>query len=518
MFENLKKMQRGGSGAFFKTPAVRSPKARLIVMFGLLILVGVAYGWLQGYGSTGEDGAHDRTMGHSFDKFDRIREDDMSAIPVLSPKLSELVVDGDNAQRKVLNEDVLGYLLQEVDSTPAVYHFTRGLVPLEAGREGKPGSAETIARDPGPWRFKFFRIRGALEYLEDMHYDQLLGKERESFTSLYKGRVKVAGSENLRAVFLVSQTPMEIDFNSPGREMYSKPITDGWVNVNAIFVKRFLDENEDGSFTPALLFVATQVHREYETKDVKSLDDVGFEIIQDDPALIGTDEEDQLYRLYPRPLFRLVRYAGDRSGADGAKLREKEGLRAVSFDAKADFHRMIYKPDEVRGAYFGGLGAIARTLVEHVGPRSSNDAGVESWLTGWIVMDNYKVIKVIAPLSLARGDPDDGGSIPPDGGWKKLERIAYEGFFYKAMAYRGGGQERLVPLVVLTKLSPVAPPPSNRRAQLLFVIGFGAGIGAIVYFILREDRTKADYTRLRRRTVPSVVNTAAKSRPGADPT
>ena len=93
------------------------------------------------------------------------------------------------------------------------------------------------------------------------------------------------------------------------------------------------------------------------------------------------------------------------------------------------------------------------------------------------------------------------------------------------MAYRGGGQERHVPLVVLTKLSPVAPPPSNRSAQLLFVIGFGAGIAAIIYFILREDRTKADYKRLRRRTVPSVVNTdgsaeetAATSRPGAEPT
>jgi hypothetical protein len=385
---------------------------------------------------------------------------------------------GPDARRRWPTEAVR-YLMLEAANTPAVHAYHKNLLPITAG------SAAMIDKDSHPWRFKYVRFRGELEYMREEEHEDAPGR-------VTRGRVRIAGTDPpVRVVFVTTELAEWRDLDDPSPYPEKHLIEDGWVRGRGILVKNYVD-TAGAADAPALLVVATDIERDYATVPVASLADIPLDIIKDDPAMSSTQEgRDLLRKEYPRPFYRLIRLAEGRAGGPGAELRAQEGLKPERLATRAQWEELYNHPERFRGRYFGGLGAVA--MVPHrITPEEiqANDAGVEECLSAWILTDEQKFIWCFGPASLDRDD------------WKRKARIRWEGFFYKMKLYSAqDGMERMAPVFVLTVLEEVMPAPPDRLTHLLLAAGFVLGIGLMIFFIVRDDRTKESYRRVRRRRV-----------------
>jgi hypothetical protein len=237
------------------------------------------------------------------------------------------------------------------------------------------------------------------------------------------------------------------------------------VRGRGIFVKKYNDVGPDGEFLPTLLVAATKLQRDFDPVEVTSLEQIPFGIIDDDPSVLSTTRRGMnvMFKTYPRPLFRLVKYVEARAGEEGKALREKEALEQLSIDEPKDYEEVIAQPARFRVKYFAGLGA------------------------GWVVTDRDRLFKFAAPASVGRD-------------LEMKTRVRFEGYFYKTQGYYArDGSWRMVPFFVLTVLEEVKPTPRDPTFQIGIAIGFILGICLLIFIIVREDKTKESYRRQHRR-------------------
>jgi hypothetical protein len=449
---------------------VRSPRMRIFVLLGLLLLIIAVMAGLRQYARTPDAKEISRDVPTPV-----VGPLPPAGIPVFDMEIADRVTDmGPDARRRWPTEAVR-YLLLEAANTPAVHAYHKNLLPVTSG------SAAEIEKDSRPWRFKYVRFRGELEYIHEE-------EDGDAPARVTRGRLRVAGTEPpVRVVFVTIDLPEWRDPDEPVAHPETRLIEDGWVRGRGILVKNYVDADE----VPALLVVATDIERDFETVPVDSLADVPLDIIDDDPARANTEEGLVILRKeYRRPLYRLIKLAEGRAGGPGAELRAREGLKPERLLTREQWEEVYARPDKFRGRYFGGLGALAMTPLVYV-PETiqPNDAGVEECLSVWILTDERKLIWCFGPASL-------------DGDWKKGDRIRWEGYFYKMKLYSAqDGTERNAPVFVLTVLEKMAPPSPSRLTHVLLAGAFILGLGLMIFFIVRDDRTKERYRRVRRRQV-----------------
>jgi len=400
-------------------------------------------------------------------------------MPIFDPTIGHRIADEGPDARRRWEDEAVPYLLLEARNTPAVTAYSRALPPIT------PGSAAEIRKDSRPWRLRYVRFRGPLEYIREEEYATTYRPTDPPLGRIHRGRVRIEeAGDTVRVVFVVPTAPLWSDPNGPTPRPEVQIIRDGWVRGRGIFIKNYIDSDDQ----PALLVVATRIERDYEEVPVPSLESIPFQIIDDDPA--HADQEagrSLLAKEYPRTLFRLVKYAGQRAGEAGAALRRQEGLAPGSFDSEQKYEELVGQPARFRAQYFGGLGAIALEPFAY-GPTTitANDAGVSACLNGWILTDGGKLFQFIAPIELG-------------GEWPQRTRIRYEGYFYKTKLYPArDGTDRFTPVLVLTVLERVPPPVPNRVFQILIAAAFILGFSALIFIVVREDKTKESY-RLQRR-------------------
>lgn len=474
------KLRQGGLS--LPLPHVRDPRMRILVLVGLLVILIAMVVGLRSYATSADTGRigeiPDASIGITGDP--RFR-----GIPSLDMQVAERVRDASPDARRDWEDAAIPYLLLEARHTPAVHAYNRNLLPL------KPESAAEIAKDSRPWRFKFVRFRGELESILEEDYDARYGGDGK-IGLVHRGRIRLDGGDPpARVVFLTPYGPQWSDPNSPEPVERWEPITDGWVRGRGIVVKNFLEPGPDGAEVPAILVVATLLERDYEIRPVERLEDIPFQIVEDDPSLVDDpDRRKLLFRSYPLCMFRLIRYAESRAGDAGKELREREKLVPQSFDTRARHEELIGQPARFRGTYMGGLGIVAdRPVLHGAETTEANDAGVEEYLHGFLATDRLQVLQFVAPASLA----DD---------WKAMDRIRYEGYFYKTRAYPArNGTEQLRPMLVLTVLEKVAAAKPDYVGGLVIAGAFVAGILLFIFIVVREDRTKQDYRRSRKKRV-----------------
>jgi len=481
MFEEFKKQQRGGfsprtrPGGLFSLTQVNDPKARIIVLVVLLlVMVGLVL-LLRSYSVTpqSQPGATEvpaPAVGVSHERLD------FATIPTFDPEIANRITDQGPDARRRWEDEAIPYLLQQTH-IPAVYAYNAMLLPLVAGSVGQ------IAENSRPWRFKFVRFRGELEYMVERDYDQVHGGNQD-IGEVRRGRtVLMDDGKPVRVTFVTAAIPMWTDPDDITAE--SVLIEDGWVRGRGILVKNYLDDFT-GDEVPSVLVVATDIQRDYEVKPVESLADVPFQIIQDDPSFVGEPGyRNILARLFPKPLFRLVKWASQFAGTEHADARKKEGLQPRTFDDPSVYEEMLGAPAAFRAEYFGGLGVLALTP-QVSGPENTppNDAGVQEYMHGWIMTDRQRLVWFAAPAELAYRE------------WAPRDRILWEGYFYKWRAYPArDGQDRLAPMFVLTRLEIVPPPERDLAFQLYLAGGFILGIALLIFIIVREDRVKQEYRR-----------------------
>ncbi|MCK6461885.1 MAG: hypothetical protein L6Q95_18550, partial [Planctomycetes bacterium] len=418
----------------FQFVSVRTPMTKIVVLVVLLFLVIGGMIGLTQYAATPEA---KKALSDTY-AVQAPPRDIPTGVPSLDMKIAEQLTDyGEDARRRWPHE-AIRYLILEAANTPAVFAYEKNLLPLTRG------SAAEIDKDSRPWRFKYVRFRGEIEYLREEPYDAVSGAPAPDQGLVWKGRVRLDdGDPPLRVVFVGVTPPMWADTNENVPRPEARLIEDGWVRGRGILVQNFIDVT--GGDVPALLVVATEIERDFETVPVKSLADVPFDIIRDNPSM-GTSDDGRaiLAKEYPRPLYRLVAYAEQRSGAPGAEKRAAEGLKPERIATPRAWEALVGNPEAARGKYFGGLGIVV-VSPEHYGPDTitPNDAGVEECLNGWILTDEEKLMQFIAP-------------IPLEGEWDVRTRVRWEGFFYKTKLYWSrDGVERFAPVFVLTSLERV---------------------------------------------------------------
>jgi len=485
MMEDFDKKKRldGRPPRLIPGTTVADPKIRIFIMVGLLVMLILAVVMLKGFASRPEAREIETKTPPSTPMPTDTR---FSGVPTLDRGYIEEVHDATPKEREGWDEKAIAYLLAEVRATPAVLAYRRKLVPLDER------SAPAIEQDPKPWRFQFVRFRGELESMTDGDYSDLTEGGSDDIGQVYIGRVRVAeGAPPIRVKFVTTMRLDWIDYNEPGTKHRTRQIKDGWVRGRGIFVKNYLDVGADGEQVPTFLIVATNITRDFETVAVDSLESIPFQIIKDAPGLLDRHETRKLFfKTYPKPLFRLVKWAGPRAGPEGAALREKEGLKPRLLVTAKQFEEVLANPQLARAKYFGGLGALAMdphfVAPEDISGDKVNDAGIQSYITGWIVTDKERLMQFVAPESLHTG-------------LKRRARVRFAGYFYKVQGYYArSGEERMVPMLVLTVLEELTVPPPDKRLELFIAIGFVIGIALLVFIIVREDRTKQDYRRSRR--------------------
>jgi len=487
-FPNPRRQKSTGAdrigGEYLSSLKVRDPKMRIIVLIALGALLALASVMLNLWAESPEANklADEPSKLTGTDLEPRFR-----GVPALDEKIAERISDQGPEARRRWPVDATNYLLFESQHSPAVRAYARNLFPLT------PGSAEQIRADSHPWRFKYVYFRGRLEWVREENYEEHYGKHPEGeIGQVKRGLVFVAGGETIEPALRVSFiTDALMQYTDPNEiDAAVQEITEGWVRIRGIFVKNYVDKLGDGAEVPSLLVVATQVERDFEIHPVESLADVDFGIIRDNPAIADTPEgQELLAKNFPRPMFQLLKYAEARAGAPGKALREKEGLEPKPIDDPHTLEKVIGAPSEHRGEYFGGYGIIALEGF-HRGPSDTepNDAGVEEYLEGWLLTDKEKLVRFLAPAPLL------------DRNWPKRTRIRWAGYYYKALGYPARDRtRRLAPFVVLTELEEVRPTPRNVRAELLVAAAALAGLAILVWIIVREDRTKKDFRRSRRK-------------------
>ncbi|MHC4937809.1 MAG: hypothetical protein ACYTHK_02425 [Planctomycetota bacterium] len=487
-FPNPRRKKSSGSekigGEYFASLKVRDPKMRILVLVGLLILLVLASVMLKSWAASPEANkiADEPSVQTGTDITPRFR-----GVPALDEQIAERISDQGPDARSRWPLDAATYLLYESQVSPAVRAYARHLIPLNAG------SGEQIRADSRPWRFKYVFFRGKLESVREENYEETYGKHPEGeIGQVKRGLVLVDGGGKLdpplRVTFITDALMEHRDPNE--LEPKVKAIEDGWVRIRGILVKNFIDETADGEEAPSLLVVATEVKRDYEIVPVRSMKDIDFDIIEDNPAIADTPEgQEILAKNYPQPMFRLVKYAEPRAGAQGAELRKQEGLTPQNIDEKIKYETVIGAPQEFRGEYFGGFGIIA---VEgfRFGPSDipPNDAGVEECFEGWILTDKEKLVRFMAPAPLM------------DRRWEKRTRIRWGGYFYKSLGYPARDRtRRLAPFVVLTDLEEIKPEPRDVNKELMVAGAFLLGLALLVWIIVRDDKTKKDFRSYRRK-------------------
>ncbi len=471
--------------------AVRDPRVKIAILVVLLALVIGGMVTLNRYARTPEA----KGVGTDMAPAAEVKREVISGVPALDMAIADRLTDYGAEARRRWPAEAVHYLLLETANTPAVYAYAKDLLPLT------PGSAAEIEKDSRPWRFKFVRFRGELEYLREEDYEAVYGPPVPPNALVWRGRVRVSDRPTaLRVVFLTTTGPSWFDANDPAPMPEMKVIEDGWVRGHGILVENYIDSS-DGDDVPALLVVATHVERDFAPVSAESLADLPsaarearapFDIIRDDPAIASTETGGRaiLAKEYPRPLYRFVRYAEGRAGGAGAAKRAEDKLEPESLATRKVWEELVGNPATFRGRYFGGLGALALTPHRYVPETiTPNDAGVEECLNGWILTDQQKLMQFIAPASL-------------DFDWRTRQRIRWEGFFYKVKLYPAqDGQDRLAPVFVLTVLEEVKPVRPNTTVHAVLAGGFVLGLLLLAYLVLREDRTKQSYRRFRQRRV-----------------
>jgi len=468
-------------GAYFSQLKVKDPRARIFVMGALLILLLFASFMLNHYASSDpgpEVGEEPPSI-----EIGSAMPQRFSGVPALNATLAERITDtGPDASAR-WPSDAAGYLLYEVAHTPSVRAYGRNLLPLV------PGSAAEIRKDSRPWRFKYVVFRGKLEMVEEQNYEATYGKFKGGEIGVVqRARVVVEGGDAM-------DPPLRVTFVTMGPMIWrdrneinptARPIVDGWVRVRGIFVKNFVDKDGEGGPYESMLVMATQVDRDYERVEVKSLADIPFQIIDDDPSIADTREgQEILAKNYPKTMYRLIKYAEQRAGEYGKELREKEALEKQEIDKHNMYETVIGQPARYRAEYFGGMGIIAKQGYRFdASSIEPNDANVEECFDGWIATDHNRLIQFVAPGPLMQRD------------WPKNTRIRWAGYFYKAKGYPAFNHtRRLAPFIVLTQLEEVKLPPPNYQAQFIFAGAFLVGLILLVWIIIRNDRASEEYRR-----------------------
>jgi len=471
--------------------AVRDPKVKIAMLVVLLVLVLGGMVTLNRYAQTPEaKGPHADIVPAV-----GVTREVITGVPALDMTIAEDITDYGAEARRRWPAEAIHYLLLETANTPAVYSYAKNLLPLT------PGSAAEIGKDSRPWRFKYVRFRGELEYLREEDYESVYGPPVPPSGLVWRGRVRVAdGPPALRVVFLTTTGPGWFDTNDQAPVPELKLIEDGWVRGRGILVENYIDTS-GGDDVPALLVVATQIERDFAevaAESIERLPDAAregrepFDIIRDDPAIASSEEGGRaiLAKEYPQALYRFVKYAEARAGDAGAEKRAEEKLVPESLATRQVWEELVGKPAKFRGRYFGGLGALADTPLRYVAETiTPNDAGVEECLNGWLITDQQKLMQFIAPASLDRD-------------WQTRTRIRWEGYFYKTKLYPArDGQDRLAPVFVLTVLEEVKPVKPRTTIHVALAGALVGGLLLLAYLVLREDKTKQNYRRLRQRHV-----------------
>ncbi len=505
MFEDLKKSTRGGAapGTRKSLLGVSDPRMRLYLMIGAAVVLGAIALGLHQYAGDPENKKID--PGEPAVDPGLPIDERFSGVPPLDPKFRQKIEDDTPKARRRWQNDVMSYLLYEAGNTPAVLAYKKNLFPLT--RETAQGIAQGSAKPNEPagkgsggsasWRYQYVWFRGVLETgIEEINYESVFGKAELPVGQVHRARVVLDGEGPAASVlFYTPMPPYWADPNTPEPFAPNMMIKKGWIRGRGIFVKRFVD-TRGGQDAPCLLVVATHIERDYEHVDVKTLADIPFGLIQDDWSLKETRKGlAQLGREFPRPLFRLVQYASKRAGEAGRARREAEGLKPKSLRDPKVFEKVITQPARHRADYFGGLGAIG--WPPNLFTADPNDAAVEEYVTGYLVTDSQKLIQFVAPVALGAE-------------WKRRDRIRWEGFFYKTRHYKTiANKDKIVPMIVLTRLEIVTPVPPDKTMPLVIAGLFVLGLGALAFLVLREDRTKQSFRRQARRRSTAAISTGS---------
>ena len=492
MREDFKKQLRGGAQPPRLIPGMQvgDPKRRIIILFGLLVLLVFMAAMLQGYSNRPETQEITAEAPPS-KEIPGSRDPRFSGVPTLDRKYLQKIHDATPKEQEKWDEEAIAYLMTEARNTPAVLAYKRKLIPIE------PASIEMFDNEPQAWRFQFVRFQGEIEYMMEGDYADISKGGDESVGRVHYGRVRLAGTEKkpARVVFITPTRPQWTDYNTLAITPEIQIIKDGWVRGRGMFVKKFRDVGPDGEEHETFLVVATRIKRDFKKIPVESLDSIPFHIIQDHAGLLGHETSRKLlFKTYPKTLFRLLRWAIPRAGPDGKALREKEGLKAESIGKVKTYEEIVSNPQEWRVKYVGALGALAMDPL-YVGPEDieddkANDAGIDSYMTGWAVTDDSRLLQFVAPSKFGKLD------------LKRLSRVYFAGYFYKTQGYHSrDGTQRLAPFLVLTELREVFPTPPDHTVELFIAAGFIAGVGLLIFIIVREDKTKQDYRRWRRKQV-----------------
>jgi hypothetical protein len=477
MIDPSKHPRPGGPGPF-QILAIRTPMAKIVVLVVLLFLVIGGMISLTQYARTPAA----REVATDVFAVEAAPPDVPTGVPALDMAIAENLTDYGGEARRRWPHEAIHYLLLETANTPAVLYYEKNLLPLTRG------SAAEIDKDSRPWRFKYVRFRGEVEYLEEEPYETVGGAPSPSQGFVWRGRVRVDdGDPPLRVVFVCVTPPMWADTNENNPRPEAKIIEDGWVRGRGILVQNYIDA--PGGDVPALLVVATEIERDFEAVPVNSFEDIPFDLIRDNPSMTGSEDGRAiLAKEYPRPLYRLVAYAEARAGGPGAAKRAAEGLKPERVATGKAWEALVGNPEAARGKYFGGRGIIV-VSPEHYVPETitPNDAGVEECLNGWILTDEEKLMQFVAP-------------IPLDGQWEMRTRVRWEGFFYKTKLYASrDGSERLAPVFVLTVLEEVTYEKGGNLFPVIVAGSLVLGLMVLAWLVLREDNAKESYRLIRRK-------------------
>jgi hypothetical protein len=341
------------------------------------------------------------------------RADEPTGPPALDARRAVDVRDDTPEAQREWPSDAVAYLLREIEERPELSAYVKDLVSLTAGTSEPPA------------RFAFVWFQGRLAELTE-------GEE-------FRGRVSlVDGARSREAVFVTRTPPLE-DGEQRGAD--AKPIENGLVRVRGIFVKRYCAGLE--AETPALLVVATAVERAYETRPVRSLADVGFDAVKDDQEFLdGGGEGEPPSRMYPLTLMRLVKLA---------EAEVPEG--AVPEELAGGMEPLVSAPAKARGRLVKGAGVVVIEPLRYgLHECPPNDAGLESYVTGWILTDGKQLLQFAAPDRLK------------DVGKARGDRVRFTGYFYKAKAYAArNGTTRIAPVFVFTDLATADAVPVPGR-------------------------------------------------------
>lgn len=404
-------------------------------------------------------------------------------IPTGGPNIdmaqAALLKDATADEQRTIRPEPLGYIVAEAKINPRVWSYRDNLPVLDAE------VAAQIYKAPADWRFVFFRFRGEIDVsIEEQDFGQVWRSEAPSVRNVWYGRLKLDGSDAARVTFLMPTEPTWADPNDPQPNPPSQPLRDGWMRGRGLFLQRYLSGSNGGE-VPTLFFIVTDLKRDYETRPVRTLEDCELEKVVDGQGLGRLLQ----MRIFTRYLYRLVRYANDRAGPAGAALREREALERLSIDDSKLYNDLNAHSDDYRAKYFAGYGSVASEYYrEQAHP---NDAGIEEIGTTWIYTDGDRLIWARVPPAIRQDEV-----------WPPRTRIYYEGYFYKWRGYpTKAGTWRRAPELVLTRLAKVRPPEGNPVGELVFACAFVAGIALIVWFIVRDDKTKRDYRKRHRSSV-----------------